>query len=144
MISTIGAPADLLKYEEEHPGHVTNIIDGMTSGRLRFCPADSTRVGRLSLQTKLQTLYAEKRLNDHCNTFLDKAIPRLSRAINRDEIQDLLSGLGRVWSRGSRPSPIGASGKGDAIRVRPSFQFNKFIYSMIYLGPYARNIKSNE
>lgn len=142
IISITGTHKDLVKYESEYPESVKNILEGIKSGRLKFCPSASTPEERLALERRLKTLYAEKRHKDHFEIFLDKTIPRSSRKINHDDIQTLLSGLGGVWIRGLPPT-IGASGKGDAMRVRISVHSVDPLIKK-KLGPHARNINAHE
>lgn len=120
----IGTLKDLVKYKEEQPGTVKNVLDGIKGGRLKFCPAESSQVKRSDVEKKLRTLFAERWHKDHCKIFLDKCIPRSSRNINCNDVQTLMAGLKDVWSR-SLPSTIGVSGKADAIRVSTSIHFEK-------------------
>jgi hypothetical protein len=120
----LGTLKALVKYEEEYPGSVNNILDGIKSGRLKFCPAESSPVKRLEVEKRLQTLFAERRHSDHCKVFLGNTIPRSSKKINCNDIQNYLAGLSDGWSR-SKPSTIGISGKADAIRVSIFLYFEK-------------------
>jgi hypothetical protein len=122
----IGTLKHLVKYEEEHPGTVKNILDGIKCGRLKFCPAESSKATRLEMEKRLRTLFAERRHKIHCKKFLDESIPRSSRNINCHDVQTLLAGLTDVWSR-SPPSEIGVSGKADAIRVCTSIHVKKIV-----------------
>lgn len=136
---SIGTLKDLVKYEAECPGTAKNIIRGIKKGHLKFSPAASSPAEELAIEKKLQTLFAEKRHSDHCEIFLDKAVPQTSRNINRDDIQNLLVGLGGVWSR-SAPSTIGASGKADATRVCIFVRIEKSIpFTQLTLVPDACN-----
>jgi hypothetical protein len=126
----IGTLQSLVKYEEKHPGTVQNILDGIKSGRLKFCPAESSAIKRLDVERRLRTLFADRRHKDHCKLFLDRSIPQSSRNINCNDVQTLLAGLKDVWSR-SPPSTVGVSGKADAIRVRASIYFKKNKSTMI-------------
>jgi hypothetical protein len=123
-MSMIGTLKELVKYEEKYPGSIKNILDGIKSGRLKFCPAESSPLKRLEVEKRLRTLFAEKRHREHCRIFLENTIPRSSTNINCNDVQNLLAGLSDVWSR-SQPSTIGISGKADAIRVSISLYFEK-------------------
>jgi len=106
---------DLVKYSKDHPDAVKNVIDGMRSVRLRFCPVVSSPAEATMMEKDLRKLFAEKRHKDHCATFLDPAISLKSRNMNYDE--GILEALTDTWAR-SPLADLGISAKADATRAR--------------------------
>jgi hypothetical protein len=60
----IGTLKDLVKYEEQHPGTIKNILNGIKCGHLKFCPTQSSSVKILEVEKRLQTLFVERRHKD--------------------------------------------------------------------------------
>jgi hypothetical protein len=114
-----GSLTDFVKYDEENPGVVTSVMNGIRAGRLKLCPILSTNTEANRMEKKLRQLFAERRFEDHFAKFLHPSIPSTSRNINCDEIQTLTDALRDGWVRSS-PSEIGLCGKADAMRVSMS------------------------
>ena len=114
-----GSVTDFVKYDEENPGVVSNVMNGIWVGRLKFCPIASTNREMNLMEKKLCQLFAERRFEDHFAKFLPPSIPSTSRNIGRNEIQAFTDALGDGWLRSS-PDDISLCGQADATRVSTS------------------------
>jgi len=114
-----GSLTDFVKYDEENPGVVSNVMIGIRAGRLKFCPIASTNEETNLMEKKLRQLFVERRFEDHFAKFLPPSIPSTSRNINRKEIQAFTDALSDGWVRSS-PDDIALCGKADATRVSAS------------------------
>lgn len=120
---SIGSFKEFVKYDNEHPAVVTNILHGLRKGRLALCPIVYSPAEEACMQNKLRHLFAQRRYRDHFATFLHSSVPSTSRNINCLDIQTQLDAFRDGWVRSS-PSDLALCGRADAMRVSTSTHWN--------------------